>query len=82
MSFPGRGAKLSRFDSSRQTRRWCAPWATLLVLACLAPFAAAPQAVAPTKPAYQVLDSDLGALRQRFNQDAKQPRVLMLLSPT
>jgi alkanesulfonate monooxygenase SsuD/methylene tetrahydromethanopterin reductase-like flavin-dependent oxidoreductase (luciferase family) len=31
---------------------------------------------------YQVLDPDLTALRQRFNADSDQVRVLLLLSPT
>lgn len=42
----------------------------------------APQAGAAQRPAYQVLDADLETLRRRFNQDADEPRVLMLLSPT
>ena len=41
-----------------------------------------PQAGTAQKPAYQILDADLETLRQRFNQDADQPRILVLLSPT
>lgn len=37
---------------------------------------------ATDRPPYQVLDSDLAALRQQFDADAGRVRVLLLLSPT
>jgi hypothetical protein len=37
---------------------------------------------ATDQPPYQVLDSDLAALRQQFDADAGRVRILLLLSPT
>jgi hypothetical protein len=39
-------------------------------------------ALACAQPAWQDTGTDLGALKQRFNQDASSPRLLMLVSPT
>ena len=56
--------------------------AVLLAAALLALGVAAYRLATPSPFAYQKLDADLGALRQRFSQDAGWPRVLMLVSPT
>lgn len=70
--------------SSKETRKPFRRAAICLTLACLAAFAQAPSTKdkPASQPVYQVLGPDLSALRERFNEDAGHPRILMLLSPT
>ena len=56
--------------------------AVLLAAALAALGLAAYLFTAPSPTPYQKLGADLGALRQRFNQDAGEARVLLLVSPT
>ncbi len=81
---PGAEAELPRRPNLERRR---APWRSHLGLLWVFLFGLAlvgsdGRSRATDRPPYQVLDSDLAALRQQFDADAGRVRVLLLLSPT